>query len=371
MIKATSWRTNATVIVVLLFLAWLSFGSSEKDRMSIATLTTDMQTVCLGRYLIDLPRDFQFEMSQTAQGNSFSPEGMSFQDAPEIRLDVMAKPQPLEEFKQQIQSLTQAKRNPRPSNPAYPAIVLSESMSDTALLLRHKEVNILKPNDESDNQSRNSEIRFWIDGLAVTASAVSHEGAFAVVEQHLKAFVQNVQVYDPKFSQGPGFCVGPLLVKGRYGREYLSGHVRSDKHPDLIINMELMTHGSGRERSLLDRANDPKNLLSVFDVGYSTLRKGKVQVAGQPGQELGVRFSSKDRKGNALIEHKFMLEVDPPSPEQTQLSAIDLGLVTGAQDLRDGSPTKGQQFSSTLSDAEVIGVWDAITKSIRVRPGAL
>lgn len=228
--------------------------------------------------------------------------------------------------------------------------------------------------DRSPTSSREDlgvEIRFWLDDLAVTASAVAYEvGDQAMTAEHLKKFVRSIKLYDPKKPDQPGFCAGPLLIQGRYSREEYSWHFWSEKYPDLLINLEIITGGSGRGSTLIERANSPKNLLNVFDIGYSTLRKGKLQVAGMDAQELGVRFSGPDRDGNKRVEHKFMLEVNPPNDPNTQQSQIDLGLNTGMQGFRKDSPTWGKEFSSSLTDDEVVGLWDAIVKSIRPRPGA-
>lgn len=358
---------------VALLASLINWGPSKKERMTIAELTADMKTVCIGRYLLDVPKVFEHDNKAERHGNQFLPADMDFQEAPRMMLAFDARQkQSLEQFQLDMRAMTDSKRvSPtlQPGDtgyPEYPVVEFSERLSESAYLFRNAMAG-----SHSELPSRNIEIRFWLDGLAVAASAVAYEvGDQAITAEHLKKFVQSIKLYEPTQPNQPGFCAGPLLIQGRHSGEEFYGHFWSKKLPDLIMNIGFITHGSGRGSTLLERANSPQNLLNVFDIGYNTLRKGKLQVAGMAGQELGVRFSGPDRDGNKRVEHKFMLEVDPPNTPGTQQSQIDLSLVLGAQDLKDGSPTEGKEFSSSLTDEEVLGLWDAIVKSIRPRPGA-
>lgn len=358
---------------VALLASLINLGPSKKERMTIAELTTDMKTICIGRYLINVPKVFEQSNKAVPYGNQFLPADMDFQEAPRMMLAFDArKRQSLEQFQRDIRAMTDSKRVMTALRlgdagyPKYPVVESSDRVSDSAYLFRN-----VMAGSYSELPSRNIEIRFWLDGFAVTASAVAHEvGDQPMTSEQLKKFVQSIKLYDAKKPDQSGFCVGPLLIQGRYSREEYSEFFWSDERPDLRMSIELITHGSGRGSTLMERANSPKNLLNVFEIGYSTLSKGKLQVAGMDAQELGVRFLGPDRDGNKRVEHKFMLEVDAPSTPNTQQSQIDLSMDLGAQDLRDGSPTRGKEFSSSLTDDEVIGLWAAIVNSIRPRPGA-
>lgn len=353
----------------------INWGPSKKERMTIAELTTDMHTVCIGRYLIDVPKTMKQSNKAIPYFNQFLPAGMDFQEAPRMMLAFDAsQKQSLEQFQRDMRTMADTKRvlttlGPGDAgSPEYDKIEFSERLTDSAFLFRA--INA----DRSPASSRedvNFELRFWLDGLAVTASAIAYTPAEQVMTaEHLKKFVQSIKLFDPKKPDQPGFCAGPLLIQGRYSEEEYSDFFQSEERPDLMLTIELITYGSGRGSSLLERANSPKNLLNVFNIGYRTLRKDKLQIAGMPGQELGVRFSGADHDGNKRIQHKFMLEVDPPSAPNAQQSQIDLTLSTGRQTSKENDPTSGQELSSSLSDDEVVGLWDAIVKSIRPRPGA-
>ncbi|MFT3721022.1 T6SS immunity protein Tli4 family protein [Pseudorhodoferax sp.] len=356
--------------LVVLLASWLNRGPSKSERMTIDELTTNMKTVCLGRYLIDIPQFFEHDSKADAAGNRFMPPDMDFQDAPHMSLAFDGrKNQSLEDFRRDMQIMLTSRQVINYSNkarPEYQEVEFGEKISETVFMFRNKRKGFGK-----NLPSRNIEIRFWLEGQTVIASAAAYQADDqAMTLEHLKKFVQSIKLYDPQKANQQGFCAGPLLIQGRYSQEEFFAHFWSEERPDLLMNMVVITNGSGRGSSLMERANDPKNLLNIFDIGYSTLRKGKLQVAGMAAQELGVRFSGPDSDGNKRIEHKLMLEVDLSPTSGTLNSQIDLNLSTGMQGFREGTPTYGKIFSSSLSDEEVVGVWDAIVKSIRPRPGA-
>lgn len=326
--------------------------------MTIATLTTDMQSHCVGRYLIDLPKNFA-SLNVIASMNRFSPPDMDFQEAPEISLALHAKEQTEMQYVKAVQQVLAKNSVPGPTyKGGIPRLVHTEKLTPSETLIR------LYGDRYNRSELRVSEIHFFLEGYYAVASTESYEGKFAIAERHLNDFVRNIKIYDPAKKE-KGFCIGPLLVQGRYSREEWSTAFRRKENPDVLIDLDMKTYVEGGETTLLQRADDPKNLLNIFDVSYSTLRKGRLKVADMQAEELAVRFSDKDEDGNKFIEHKLMLEIDRKTPSEAQ-PHISMRIVTGLQ-----HPDTGERLSASLSDAELMATWDAIVKSIRLRPGAV
>jgi Tle cognate immunity protein 4 C-terminal domain len=162
----------------------------------------------------------------------------------------------------------------------------------------------------------------------------------------------------------PGYCVGPLVISGKYEREVVDFAFRSKQYPDMSIKLDMDTYGNPGPSTLLQRASDPKSLLKQLDVSYSTLRKGELKVGSMKAQEMLVSFKDKDEDGKPKLEHKLILETVRDKGFSTE-PRMTIRLVTGQQD------HEGIHHTSSLSDAEVVAVWDAIIKSIRLRPGAV
>jgi len=342
----------------------LGCSPSEKERMTITALTHNMQSHCVGRYLIDMPQGFEQDMEVASQDGRFLPPDMDFQEAPQMTLELRATGQSEAQFKKAVGQVILKNSVPVQYSNDYALLEHTEETGDNQVLIR------LYSDIEKSHPTRKSAIHFLLEGRYVVASAESYEGKFLTAEKHLQEFVRNIKTYDPSKPE-KGYCVGPLLVQGRYSGEQMNFGFTSQQFMDLRFGLMMDTYREGSSSTLLQRANDPKNLLNIFDVGYSTLRKGRRDVAGMQGQELAVRFSGDNPDdGSTMIEHKLMLEVDRKTPSESQ-PFMDIGITTGGQDPSSITTGRGKYRTSSLSDAELMALWDAIINSIRLRPGAV
>jgi Tle cognate immunity protein 4 C-terminal domain/Tle cognate immunity protein 4 N-terminal domain len=345
-----------TALVILFFLQ--ACGQSEKERMTIIELTKEMQTHCIGRYLIDLPKSFE-PMKISGVNTLFSPAGVDFQEAPKMTLEVFKKDVSPEQFKVGVdQRITKLKMERHAYKKEEPLFAFAQKNSDYETLIRRQEA------DAPDGGYYFSEIHLQLAQIYAVTQAKSYENKFAVAEKWLTEFAHSISPLTSATSTQKGFCVGPLVVNGNYGREVVDFAFRSKKYPDIFITIAMDTFGNNAETTLLQRANDPKNLLKKFDVSYSTLRKGELKVGTMKAQEVLVSFKDTDEDGKPTKEHKLMLETSREKPSAAE-PKISLRISTGQQD------PQGERHTSSLSDQEAMGIWDAIIKSIRLRPGAV
>jgi Tle cognate immunity protein 4 C-terminal domain/Tle cognate immunity protein 4 N-terminal domain len=326
--------------------------------MTIAELTKDMRTHCVGRHLVDIPKDFEL-LDIAGVTTIFSPKGVDFQEAPKMQVEVYEANSSPEQFKtavdKRISALKSEKHRAKKEQSLF---VFSQKISDLKVMIRRQEA------DAPEGGYFFSEIHLLVDKLHTVATAESFENKYSATEKWLIDFAHLISELKGSDSSQKGFCVGPLVVGGQYESEMVDFAFRSKQHPDIFIAIEIDTYGSAAETTLLQRANDPKNLLKIFDVDYSTLRKGELKVAGIKAQEVLVGFKEKDEDGKDKKEHKLLLETMRDKPSATE-PKMKVRLVTGQQD------PQGERHTSSLSDAEVVAVWDAIIKSIRLRPGAV
>lgn len=341
----------------------LGCSPSEKERMTITALTTNMKSHCVGRFLIDMPQGFEHG-GVSPQSGRFLPPDMDFQEAPQMTLELRATGQSEAQFKNDIDRIIAANSVPVQYQNDFALLAHTEKTSTNGVLIR------LYDKLGKDSGYYTTFVHFLLNGFHVIARSDSHDGKFESTEKHLKEFVRNIKVYDPSKAE-KGFCVGPLLIQGRYSGEQMNFGFTSNKFLDLRVGLMMDTYREGNSSTLLQRANDPKNLLNLFDVSYSTLRKGRREVAGMQGQELAVRFSGNNPDDDStMIEHKLMLEVDRKTPSESQ-PFMDFGITTGGQDPSSMTTGRGKYRTSSLSDAELMALWDAIVNSIRLRPGAV
>lgn len=109
---------------------------------------------------------------------------------------------------------------------------------------------------------------------------------------------------------------------------------------------------------LLKRVSGKAALLRALDFSSSTLRKGKRQIAGRPGEEL---LDSGKQEGK--VQRYFVVEtlVTEPSSLNRPIIAISMS-VGGRQDKRNNA-----YLDPSLTEKESLAWWDAIVGSIRLR----
>jgi Tle cognate immunity protein 4 C-terminal domain/Tle cognate immunity protein 4 N-terminal domain len=351
-------RAHRLLVLIVGVCCLQACGPSEKERMTIAELTKDMRTHCIGRHLVDIPKDFEL-LDIAGVTTIFSPKGVDFQEAPKMQVEVAKSEVSPELFKAAVQkTYEELKAELTRYESRLPYLKFTQKINDTETLFR-----TYKGTGSSEDSSA-SQIHLLLNNHHVVVRAESHENKYSATEKWLTEFAHSIQPLTSSNSTQKGFCVGPLVVGGQYESEMVDFAFRSKQHPDIFIAFEIDTYGSAAETTLLQRANDPKNLLKIFDVDYSTLRKGELKVAGIKAQEVLVGFKEKDENGKDKKEHKLLLETMRDKPSATE-PKMKVRLVTGQQD------PQGERHTSSLSDAEVVAVWDAIIKSIRLRPGAV
>ena len=352
-------RLFKQLLLVPLSCCLAACGPNEKERMKISELTADMTTFCIGRHLVDVPKSFK-PMNIAWPSNTFMPAGIDPQEAAQMSAEVVDAVSSKEKFKLQVEKVLAENRLERVGMNTFPLLDHTEKISENEVLIRLWDDGLKK-----GGGYRETEIHKLSSGIYFFTRAKSYENDFPTKEKSLREFTSNISAYDVTKPAQPGLCLGPLLIGGSYGSEIINSFAfRSTDFPDILLSFDMSTHSRDSETTLLQRANDPKNLLRIFDVSYSTVRKGKLQVAGMNAEELLIKFSSKDREGNAHLEHKLMMETYRPTPSPSK-PTIEARLITGQQGL------DGTRHTSSLTDAEVTALWDAVMKSIRLRPGAV
>jgi Tle cognate immunity protein 4 C-terminal domain len=351
-------RMFQLLALMVLAVSLLGCGPNKKERMKITELTTNVITVCIGRHLVDVPIAFT-PMSIPWANNTFMPAGVDPQQAAQMSAEIVATGSTKEKFISDVEKILAANRLERPYQNKFPLLDHTEKLSENEVLIRLWDTELGK-----DGGYRMTEIHKLSENIHFLTRAKSYKNDYPNREKSLIEFTRNASAYDASKSNQKGYCLGPLIIDGKYESENTGFAFRSKQHPDMLLSFDMGTYSRDSETTLLQRASDPKNLLSIFGVGYSTLRKGALQVAGMKAEEVLVNFSGKDREGNTHLEHKLMMETYRPNPSASQ-PTLEARLITGQQGL------DGQRHTSSLTDAEVTAVWDAVLKSIRLRPGAV
>ena len=164
-------------------------------------------------------------------------------------------------------------------------------------------------------------------------------------------------VSDGDIPQEPGFCfdrsfiADPLTAEQH---EYTSLFLGVKEHPDLAVSLSTAA-GIRNDRTLLQRDAD-NDVQREYRSNFHRLRAGARSLNGIPGEEVLQRV----HELNGAKLHGFMWE-SLADKNNVYLPSLSLELDTGL-----GQP--GHPVNSSLSDTEALTLWDKISSSLRLRP---
>jgi Tle cognate immunity protein 4 C-terminal domain len=175
----------------------------------------------------------------------------------------------------------------------------------------------------------------------------------------LKAVDRTTYLSDPN-QQGRGACLGPLLIDAKQDGEVFTVSFRSKVLKDVLVNINMNSLVEESDGGLLKRWDSKAGMLRALDFSSSTLRRGKIVIAGRPGEELLTKGKEQDR-----VVRQFTAEVLRTTPATFAAPALSISMSMG------GQINSSEYVDATWSEKEAIAIWDSIVKSIRLRPGAL
>jgi hypothetical protein len=205
-----------------------------------------------------------------------------------------------------------------------------------------------------------------IDGSKFTVSGVVYdEDDFSDFKNAFLALVPRLRpMRNGALPDGRGFCVSGGYVEGGNERsESVSSGFLLPGMPDLLFTVRTRTNGARVDAGVLDRETGSAAARIGRHMGalgtQVTLRSARRTVGGMAAQEWIV----KDPPGENW-RYKFILEI-PGEPMSNAAPNIVLTMRLHGARSEDGD----EPFNMT--EAEAIRLWDAITGTLRLRPGAL
>lgn len=149
-----------------------------------------------------------------------------------------------------------------------------------------------------------------------------------------------------------GFITEPITIKQS---ERTTMFVGLKGHPDVSIMLD-MTAGIVTPKTLFER-DDRNSVRLEYSSRFHTFRRGSRPFLGNAGEEILERVHEED----GSYGHDFMWEPIHNNPGDLLTPLMSFELSTG-----HGS--HGKTVNSSLTDAEAIALWDKMLSSLRVRP---
>jgi hypothetical protein len=214
-----------------------------------------------------------------------------------------------------------------------------------------------------DDEARDVAGFALIDGCKFTISGVVYdEDDFSDFRQAFLALLPRLRpLKQQAVPDGSGFCLtGGYIEGGNERAESVSSGFLLPAMPDLLFTVRTRTNGARVDAGVLEReASSVMGRIGRHMGTMITLRTTRKEIAGMQAQEWMVR-----NPPGETWRYKFVLEI-PGAPASNAAPNIVLTMRLHGADGAVGREPSG------LTEAEALRLWDAITGSLRPRPGAL
>jgi len=355
------WRRGlalllAGVVVSGLTIAWAAGEvkqrtAAQRDNDKVARMIQKMKTVCIGRFLIDMPDETRLELR-----------------APRIDgFDISSFDESEAEFQMRL-SQREAKLRATPDRLGGNRNVESatEVKTDNGVIGK---IFVHGRTIREGTRARGMELeRYRFENVATEALVHSQGISFYLsANKYDPDQIQNLPKLVAKLVPNPhnqiptepGFCVDrawfrdPLTAD--QGEEIMMS-AQLPAHPDIEFLILMAAGNKPNEQSLLERSAAVDAKLSIFDKAHvSNLRASPRPIGGLSGDELVTRFSEK----NDALVFTFWWEVNG-TVDNVLIPHFSFTMETGKG--RDGP------VPSSLSQDAAMALWDKISSSIRLRP---
>ena len=195
--------------------------------------------------------------------------------------------------------------------------------------------------------------------VRVTAQSFSEDQLKAVEASAMSVVNRTVFVSDPA-KAGRGTCLGPLLIDAGQDGEWFTVSFKSKRMPDVLIEFSSNSLLAESDGGLLSRRAGKQSLLDKIGLRSDIIRRGKISIAGRAGEEILEKGKQHGKVMRLLTAEALLLK-----PATFTQPSFAISMTMG------GQLQSGEYVDASMSEPDAIATWDAIIKSIRVRPGAI
>lgn len=323
----------------------------ERDIATVGSMTAEMKTICVGRFLIDLPEEAQVELTHSRIHG----------------FDIAAFDEPTAEFQARLTTREQeikAKPDRLGGNENLESV--TEITADGGV---PGKIFVHTRNVTEGTRARGLELeRYRYEGVAVEALVHANGTSIDLATEdydpdriaNMAALVAKL-VPNPtnKIPAVPGFCINrayfldPLKADQR---EQIMMFAKLPSRPDIGFMLILAAGGKPDEEGLLERDSAATSRLALFErMRLTKLRAGERVIGGLSGEEV---IKSANEENDAKV-YSFWWEVNG-SKDDVFVPHLVLRMVTGKG--------KNGPVPSSVSEGAALGLWNKISSSIRLRP---
>jgi hypothetical protein len=342
------WIGGLAALALALVSCFANSVQFHNGKNAVAKMSGKMKTVCVGRFLIDLPVEAQVDVSGGFTG------GFHFtSSADETEEEFANRLRTLED-----EVLASASEDGKP--PLQLQKTLSFDGAHGKLFVYNRRRGETLADDkvvEFEDVSVRAMLRF--PGVSVSAGA-DHMDLDA--GERLERLLRKTRpTGTSEFPIEKGFCIGHAMVGEPIedaDTEKVVMFAGLPGHPDVNIVLSSMA-GTEPAPGLLARRARTRERLPVFiQLATTSLFERARSINGLAGEEVGLRV----REANFTTGYSFQWE-KPVAGNDVTTPLLNLELESGTNPVSGGKPVQ-----STLSEEAMLALWERISGSLRVRP---
>lgn len=348
------FRTGLAVVlagVVIAGLARTWDTGAEQDKHGVARMTEKMKTVCVGRFLVDLPEEAQYEFHR--------PRVDGF--------DISVFDESEEDFEKRVVS-RKSQLEAVPVRPGgHKNLELIREVSNDHGIKGHVFVH---GRDVTEGQSSDGltieryryesvsvEALVHANGISIDLSAPTYDPES--VTNLAKLITQLVPNPDNRIPTESGFCIDRAYIRdplsADQGEEIMMAAWLPNR-PDILFKIMLAAGTEPDRQGLLERGAESDDRLSNDErMRVSRLRSDKRSIGGIDGEELVERFV----ENNDAVVYSFWWEVN---------GTVDNVFIPHILFKMDTGHSEHSPVPSSLSENAATCLWDTVLSSLRVRP---
>ena len=323
----------------------------REHQMSQDLFDKPMHTLCVGRHLIDVPAQYVLEYHR------YRIDGVDIESLGEMQDEAAFKAK----LSKREAELSQEKNEyGKPSMERTEDLSLDSSSGKLFLYGRKKPVYWFEDGKKIVTEDElTGEGWLWLGN-----HGVSFKGSYRrtdVREILMQRATPLRSLSADEIPAEPGYCMEMDL-----GRAFIAGAPPPEQHeateiqfglqhhPDVKFRLVISTNGDKLDEPLLARAARAEQTLAHIQHRFNKLRSGPRPVNGMEGQELVEAIREADgARVHALDWEALGKPTDPTAP------SINFEGKTGYKGYK--------HTNSSLSDAQVLKLWDSVVNSIRLR----
>ncbi|MBK5090384.1 hypothetical protein IQ287_31015 [Burkholderia sp. R-69927] len=329
----------------------------------IEELISNMKTVCVGRFLMNVPYDVKINGRVKlfyGLDESFKTVDVSI-DSPDSTVSAMRA-----KVDAEAEEIDKGDKNWETKK----SMLLEYRVIDDHTIYLRKQAA-----GEMAASSRH-EVHILVGRTQLVLTADSYEGVPEAgrfepggkvespeqVAARLLKIAREIRAYDNPEKAGPGYCLGPVVIDSNQDEEEGNTYMTLDRYPDFL----LTTYSRGL---VPDQPSDQLARRVKATEGFPEIhvfRNRDATLGGMKAHEWLARRTDSDHDDITLL--KFVAESMRPDPALMR-PYLNINLNTGGQLTR--GPEAGTYVSSSLTPKEAMGLWDAMIPSIRLRPDAI